>query len=225
MEFENSFSVKAPIDEVYETLMDVERVAPAMPGAQVLEHTSDDEYKVGIKVKVGPVTMNYRGDVSVLERDPGAHAAKMSVRAKEARGQGTASADVEMSLSEENGSTLGHISTDVRLSGKVAAMGQGVIQDVSARMVDQFAQNLATMLAEPEAAEAAAEEAAPEQPAAEPAREPSPEPPAEPAESFDAVSVAAGVARDRLRDPKVLGRLVLVAVLLGFVLGRRSARR
>ena len=215
MEFENTFSVQAPIDEVYEALMDLERVAPAMPGAQVLEHTSDDEYKVGIKVKVGPITMNYRGDLAVLERDAGAHAAKMSVRAKEARGQGTASADVAMSLSEDNGSTLGHISTDVRLSGKVAAMGQGVIQDVSARMVDQFAHNLATMLAEPEDAAPA------EEPIAQPARPPQAEAP----ESFDAVSLATDMAGDRLRDPRVLCGALATAALLGFLLGRRSARR
>ena len=66
MEFENSFTVTAPIDEVFDALLDVERIAPCMPGAQVLERSSDDAYKVGIKVKVGPVTMNYRGNVEVV---------------------------------------------------------------------------------------------------------------------------------------------------------------
>ena len=69
MEFENTFTVKAPVDEVYDALLDVERVAPAMPGAQVLEKAGDDSYKVAIKVKLGPVTMTYRGDVTVVERD------------------------------------------------------------------------------------------------------------------------------------------------------------
>ena len=94
MEFENRFSVKAPIDEVYRTLLDVDRVAPCVPGAQVLEQTGEDSYKVGIKVKVGPVSMQYRGDVQVVDRDEGAHTGTMSVRAKETRGQGTANAKV-----------------------------------------------------------------------------------------------------------------------------------
>src|SRR4051812_44378855 len=73
VEFENTFSVKAPIDQVYEALLDLERVTPAMPGAQVLEKTGDGSYKVAIKVKLGPVSMTYRGDVTIVERDPEKH--------------------------------------------------------------------------------------------------------------------------------------------------------
>src|SRR3954451_1190096 len=98
MEFDNTFTVDAPADEVYAALLDVERVAPAMPGAQVLEKTSEDSYKVAIKVKVGPMTMTYRGDVEIADRDPSQHAATMNVKAREARGQGSATAHVNMRL-------------------------------------------------------------------------------------------------------------------------------
>jgi carbon monoxide dehydrogenase subunit G len=149
MDFENEFVVDAPIDEVYAAMLDLERVAPAMPGAEVLEKVDDDNYKVGIKVKVGPVSMQYRGDVTFVDKDPDAHSAKLHVKAREARGQGTANADVKLSLAEEDGKTRGTMKAEVQLAGKAASMGRGIIQDVSARLVQQFANNLATMLGGP----------------------------------------------------------------------------
>jgi uncharacterized protein len=160
MEFDNTFTVEAPIDEVWDAMLDVERVAPCVPGASVIEQTGDNAYKVAIKVKLGPVSMTYRGDVEVVESDAGARRAVMSAKAKESRGQGTADATVEMRLSQENGATHGAIHTHVAISGKAAAMGQGIIGDVSARLIDTFAGNLAAMLAAREGL-AAAEEAAP----------------------------------------------------------------
>jgi carbon monoxide dehydrogenase subunit G len=146
MEFQNEFDVKAPINEVWDTMLDVERVAPCVPGAEVLERTGEDAYKVGIKVKVGPVSMQYRGEVEITDKDPSTHTATMTARAREARGQGTANANVKMSLSGDTDATHGSIATEVQLSGRAAAMGQGVIRDVSAKIVDQFAENLAQML-------------------------------------------------------------------------------
>jgi len=131
MKFENEFVVQAPIDEVHAALLDVERVAPCMPGAEVLEKTGDDAYKVAIKVKVGPISMTYKGDVEIVERDDAARTATMRAKAKEARGQGTADAHVHMALSEEPGGTHGRIETEVQLSGRAAAMGRGVIAETS----------------------------------------------------------------------------------------------
>jgi uncharacterized protein len=217
MEFENRFAVTAPIDAVWDTLLDVERVAPCVPGAQVLERSGEDAYKVGIKVKVGPVSMQYRGDVEIIERDPEGHRAVMSAKAKETRGQGTANARVEMRLAQEGERTEGTIATDVQLSGKAAAMGQGVIQDVSSRLVDTFADNLANMLAPPAAATAGdGNGAAPEEaPAAAP-----PPPPAE--SELELLPIAGSVLRERLRDPRVVA---VVAVILGFILLRRRGHR
>jgi carbon monoxide dehydrogenase subunit G len=143
VEFENSFAVKAPIAEVWDVLIDVERAAPCMPGAKVLERSGDDAYVVGMRVKVGPITMEYKGNVQILEKDPVAHRAVMSGSGRELRGQGAAEARAEMVLVEEAGETVATIKTDVKLSGRIASMGQGVIVDVTKRMVDAFSANLA----------------------------------------------------------------------------------
>ena len=216
MRFENRFDVDAPLEEVWDALLDVERVAPTVPGAQVLEQTGEDAYKVAIKVKVGPMSMTYRGEVEIVERDEAAHRAVMKARAKESRGQGTANADVTMVLSGENGRTAATVTTDVELSGKVATMSQGVLQDVSGRLVQTFAQNLAAML-EGGKAPAAAPEPAPE-PAA-PATPPAPEP----AEALDLGSLGGAMVAERLREPRVLGALLAAVALVAFWLGRRSA--
>jgi uncharacterized protein len=212
MRFENSFDVAAPLEEVWDALLDVERVAPTVPGAQVLEQTGEDAYKVAIKVKVGPMSMTYRGEVEIVERDEAAHRAVMKARAKESRGQGTANADVTMVLSGENGGTAATVTTDVQLSGKVATMGQGVLQDVSGRLVQTFAQNLAAML---EGGQAPAAEAAA---TAEPARE---QAASEPAEALDLGSLGGAVVAARLRDPRVLGGLLAAVALIAYLLGRR----
>jgi uncharacterized protein len=152
MKFENTFVVQAPIGAVWDTLMDVERVAPCMPGAEVLERVGDDAYKVAVKVKLGPMTMQYRGQVEIVERDADARRATMRAKAKEARGQGTADAHVYMSLAEEPGGTRARIETELQMSGKAVAMGQGVIVDVAQKLTELFAANLAEMLVAPASA-------------------------------------------------------------------------
>jgi uncharacterized protein len=211
MRFENNFDVDVPIERVWEAVLDVERVAPAVPGAQVLERVSADAYRVAIKVKVGPMSMTYRGEVEITDRDPEAHRAVMKARAKESRGQGTADADVTMTLTGADGHTSATVTTEVQLSGKVATMGQGVLQDVSGRLVETFAQNLATMLesgARPAPEEPQREEQEPERPA--------------PAEALDLGSIGGAVVVERLKDPRVLALLgaFLLGCVLGFALGR-----
>jgi carbon monoxide dehydrogenase subunit G len=244
MKFQNQFDVDAPIEEVWKAILDVERVAPCVPGAQVLERISDSAHKVGIKVKVGPITMQYRGDVEIVETDEAKHRAVMHAKAKETRGQGTADATVVMRLEGDQSHTHGSIETEVKLSGRAAAMGRGVIQDVSARIVDTFSANLAEMLGSGQAAEAAAAPSAPS-PAAEadgtgdgetqaaatatataeapprPAPAPPPaaaSPPSQEGEALPIGSIVGSVAAQRLRDPKVLA--VLGALLL-LILRRR----
>jgi uncharacterized protein len=223
MRFENDFSVPAPIDEVWNALLDVERVAPCMPGAEVLERVGDDAYKVGVTVKVGPISMTYRGEVQIVERDEQARRATMRVKAKEARGQGTADARAHMTLAERSNGTDVTIETEVQLSGKVAAMGQGVIADVSAKLVETFAENLAAMLADGNAAgdAAAGSGGAPTATVSVPAVAPRPAP----AKSTVPVGkIAAAVIAGRLGNPRTL---LLVAVVyaavflaIGFLIGR-----
>jgi uncharacterized protein len=225
MRFENQFDVDAPIESVWNAVLDVERVAPTVPGAQVLERTGDDAYQVAIKVRVGPMSMTYRGEVEIAERDDEAHRAVMKARAKEARGQGTADADVTMELRGENGRTSATVTTEVELSGKAATMGQGVLQDVAGRLVQTFARNLATMLegGPAPAAPAPAPAAEAEAPVAEPGA-----PPAETApsreEALDLGSLGGAMITDRLKDPRGLAGLVGLVALVAFLLGRRSAR-
>jgi carbon monoxide dehydrogenase subunit G len=244
MRFESNFDVDAPLEQVWEAMLDVERVAPTVPGAQVLERTGDDSYKVAIKVKVGPMSMTYRGEVEITERDETAHRAVMKARAKESRGQGTADADVTMQLSGANGGTAATVTTEVQLSGKVATMGQGVLQDVSGRLVQTFAQNLAAMLeggGVPEGEPARPTvESGPEPPAA--GEEPPTvaeagtagerrEPPAAAADhrapppaddALDLGSIGGALVAERLRDPRALGALLALAALIGYLLGRRG---
>jgi hypothetical protein len=174
----------------------------------------------------------------------------MSAKARESRGQGTADARVEMRLSHDNGTTHGAIHTDVAISGRAAAMGQGIIADVSARLIDTFAANLAQMLAAPEReapaepgaveagaaagaaagaeaptaefAAAAPPGAAPPEGAAPPAAARPASPPAPPAEAegLPVLSIAGGVIANRLRNPKVIAGLAGAAVLV-FALRRR----
>jgi carbon monoxide dehydrogenase subunit G len=236
MEFENTFVVAAPVGDVWDLLMDVERVAPCMPGAQVLEQTGDDAYKVAVKVKLGPMSMLYKGDVEIVERDATTHEASMQAKAKESRGQGTASAQIRMALREHDGGTAASIVTEMQMSGKAAAMGQGVIRDVAASLTDTFAKNLAGMVtagrpgpvapgvaaappngAEPRPAEAhgpAAAGTAAGRPAG-----------AEAEASLPIGRIAASVVSGRLQDPRALavatGLLAAVFLRIGIAIGRR----
>ena len=212
MEFENTFVVDAPVEDVWELLLDVERVAPCMPGAQVLEQTGDDAYKVAVKVKLGPMTMNYKGDVEILDKDASAHQATMRAKAMEARGQGTAQASVRMALREQDHGTQASIHTEMQMSGKAAAMGQGVIKDVAATLTDTFAQNLAVLVESGQAAAAGPTPGQPAPPAAEPAAE----------AAMPAGQIAASVVAGRLRDPRTAGALALLILLLGIAIGRRG---
>jgi uncharacterized protein len=216
MKFENEFEVHAPVDEVYDALLDVERVAPCMPGAEVLERIDDDSYKVGIKVKLGPIAMKYKGQVEIVEKEPEAKRAVMKVRAKEARGQGMADATAAMSLQESGDVTKGKIETEVQLSGKAASMGQGVIQDVSGTLVKTFADNLAEMLSGGNgAAPDATEEAEPAVESAAAGDEATGD------DSLPLGAIGASVVKGRMRDPRAVAGAAIAALLLLLLLLRR----
>ncbi|WP_445154484.1 SRPBCC family protein [Arthrobacter sp. Hor0625] len=176
MQIDSSFSVVAPIGKVWDTLMDFERVAGCLPGARILNKLSDDAYQVGMTVKLGPVNMQYKGLLNVLERNAAEHRAVLGGKAQETRGQGTAEATVTLALTEEGTTTRGTVSADLSLSGKAAAMGKSVIGSVTEQMMGLFAANLQAMLAEPGAAAPGAGTAGapPAAPAAAPAPEAAP---------------------------------------------------
>ncbi|MEO6822876.1 MAG: SRPBCC family protein [Candidatus Nanopelagicales bacterium] len=150
MELLNSFTVPAGIDRAWDTLMDIEHVAPCMPGA-TLTSVDGDDITGSVKVKVGPVTVTYKGKGSFLERDAAAHVAVIQGSGNEARGSGTAQAKAHVSLHAESpDSTRVEVTTDLVITGKVAQFGRGVVQDVAARIVDKFATNLAALMTAPE---------------------------------------------------------------------------
>ncbi|WP_018772812.1 SRPBCC family protein [Arthrobacter sp. 131MFCol6.1] len=237
MHIDSTFSVVAPINQVWDTLMDFERVAGCLPGARILNKLSDDAYQVGMTVKLGPVTMQYKGLLNVIERNAPEHRAVLGGKAQETRGQGTAEATVTLVLAEDGAATGGSVSADLALSGKAAAMGKGVIGSVTEQMMSLFAKNLQAMLTE--AAPPAPETPAGPSPSAvpEPTLQPTPAPvpasaapapvpaSAAPAGSLDALSLAKGIAAEQLSSPaKVLG-VVAVVACIAYWAGRRSAFR
>lgn len=150
MQIDSTFSVVAPIDTVWDAIMDFERVAGCVPGARILNKLSDDAYQVGMTVKLGPVNMQYKGLLNVIERNAAEHRAVLGGKAQETRGQGTADATVTLLLTEEaGGTTRGTVNAELSLSGKAAAMGKGVIGSVTEQMMALFASNLQAMIAAP----------------------------------------------------------------------------
>lgn len=228
MHIDSTFSVVAPISQVWDTLMDFERVAGCLPGARILNKLSDDAYQVGMTVKLGPVTMQYKGLLNVIERNAPEHRAVLGGKAQETRGQGTAEATVTLVLAEDGAATRGSVSADLALSGKAAAMGKGVIGSVTEQMMSLFAKNLQAMLTE--AAPPAQEAPAGPTPAAVPEPTPAPVPvpvsaAAAPDGSLDALSLAKEIAAEQLSSPvKVLGVIAVVACI-AYWAGRRSAFR
>jgi carbon monoxide dehydrogenase subunit G len=155
MELEHSFTVPVPEDRAWDVLLDVERVAPCMPGA-TLDSVDGDEIKGRIKVKVGPIAMTYAGTARFTERDPQAHAITLEASGKETRGAGTASATVRSTLQPQDGQTHVTVNTTLNVTGRPAQFGRGVMAEVGGKLIGIFAANLADMLAaEPPAAAAA----------------------------------------------------------------------
>jgi len=147
MELDNSFTVPATPDRAWDVLLDVERIAPCMPGATVEEF--DGEVVTGrIKVKVGPVALTYRGTAKFLERDPEARVVVLEASGKETRGAGTASATVRASLEPaatgEGTQVVMH--TTMNVTGRPAQFGRGVIAEVGGKLVEKFAGNLAELI-------------------------------------------------------------------------------
>lgn len=142
---DNEFTVPVPVGHAWSVLLDVERVAPCMPGAS-LESVEEDTITGRVKVKVGPVTVTYRGTAKFVEKDETGHTVVVEASGKEARGTGTAQAKVRATLHDEGESTRVEVNTDLNVTGRVAQFGRGVMADVSAKLVDKFADNLAEEL-------------------------------------------------------------------------------
>ena len=156
MKLENSFEVAAPREAAWDLLMDVPRVIPCMPGAALMETLNESTWKASMKVKLGPISLNFEADVTREDADEEAGRVRLAAQARELRGRGAALATIESTLAASNGGTRVDIVTDMGMSGAIAQYGRGMIQDVSSQLISSFAACLEKQLtAEPEAAQAA----------------------------------------------------------------------
>jgi carbon monoxide dehydrogenase subunit G len=141
MELKNSFHVSVPIDVAWAVLTDLERVAPCMPGAE-LQEVEGDEYRGIVKVKVGPISAQYKGSARFVEKDDEQHRAVLLAEGRDTRGQGNASATVTaVAIPDDDGTTVS-LDTDLAITGKVAQFGRSIMGDVSAKMLGEFADRL-----------------------------------------------------------------------------------
>jgi uncharacterized protein len=141
VELEHSFSTTKPLDESFAAILDLQRVVPCVEGGSVLETTGPTSVRAEINVKMGAMSMTFTGTVEIVERDAAAHRVVMSVRSKEAGGQGHADADVTFALSDGGGS----IHTNARITGKAASTGEGVVAGVLDALIKDFSENLSEL--------------------------------------------------------------------------------
>jgi len=146
MELKNDFRVGISVPEAWKVLTDVERIAPLLPGAQ-LQEVEGDEYRGVVKVKVGPITAQYKGAATFVERDEAAGKVVLSASGRDTRGQGNASATITATMEPDGGATKVTVVTDLTVTGKVAQFGRGVLAEVSAKLLGQFVDALEADLA------------------------------------------------------------------------------
>ena len=163
MQVENSFSVNAPLEQVWTYLLDVQSLAPCVPGAELTEVVSDTEYKGTVTVKVGAVKMSYKGTLSIDEVDEANHRVVLTARGSETRGSGAAGGTVTSTVIQDGNKTTVNLVSEITVTGRVAQFGRNIIQDVSNRLIKDFASCLEAHLregdtvdSEPSAAEAVA---------------------------------------------------------------------
>jgi carbon monoxide dehydrogenase subunit G len=217
MKLENRFHVPVPRAQAWTVLLDVERIAPCMPGA-TLTSREGDAFTGTVKVKVGPINLTYGGKARFVSLDEAAGVAVIEGSGKETRGTGTAKATITCRLLDRDGSTDVEVVTDLSVTGKPAQFGRGVLADVSAKLVDQFAACLSQEILsgppapEPLFAATAADLGTPAtvaEPAPAPPRPVAARPPAEP---IDLLGTAGAPVLKRVA-PLLAGVLVLLAVL------------
>lgn len=209
MELKNDFRVAVPAAKTWEVFTDVERVAPCLPGATLLS-VDGDEFTGAVKVKVGPITVSYKGVASYKEKDESGLRIVLRAEGKETRGNGTAAATITAQLTDEGSSTFVAITTDLAISGKAAQFGRGVLADVSSNLIAQFARSL-----EAELLGGAATTAAPTTEAAVAAAQPG---------AADSVNLLAVVAAPLAKRAAPVAAGLAAGAALGFLFGRRRSR-
>jgi uncharacterized protein len=141
MEIADSFRVSTPIAATWKVLLDIEGIAPCLPGAQ-LQEVDGDEYRGIVKVKVGPITAQYKGIAKLAEVNEAEHKIVLDASGRDTRGQGNANAQIVVTMNQDGEGTLVEVVTDLSITGKVAQFGRGMLEDVSAKLLRQFVENL-----------------------------------------------------------------------------------
>ncbi len=212
MKIANQFTVSAPIDQAWDVLCDLEQVIPLMPGAQLTGHEGDD-YLGKVKVKVGPVTSEFSGKVHFVELDRDQYRAVIDGKGKESRGTGNAAATVTAQLQADGDRTSVSVDTDLKIVGKLAQFGSGMLQQVSEKLLGQFVESLEAELVAKNAPTPASP-AGPTTTESTPGpRHAAPEP-----EPIDLLELAGG---DQLKKYGAVAVAVLVVLVLIWVWRRR----
>ena len=227
MKLENEFSVNVPLERAWETLLDIQTVAGFLPGAKIEPTDEEGVFKGAMKIRVGPMSLSYQGTARLASVDEENRTVDLEVRAKEAKGQGTAAAVIHNQVVEEDGATRVIAVTDLQVTGRQAQFGRGIMQDVAGRMLTDFAQRFEAYLLEGgENGAAATAEAEPAAGSGDaPSAAPSPPPPA-PAEedALDLGSVVGQMPAVRYGVPAVV-LLAVLGIVFGVLRSRRGKRR
>lgn len=211
MKIANEFTVSAPIAKAWDVLCDLEEVIPLMPGAQLIGHEGED-YLGKVKVKVGPVTSEFTGKVRFVEQDREQHRAVIDGKGKEARGTGNAAATVTAQLQDDGESTTVTVDTDLKIVGKLAQFGSGMLQQVSEKLLGQFVESLEAKLAAENASSQSDTAAEAATPVTQTHRAPEPEP-------IDLLELAGG---GRLKKYGAAVAALIAVLVLIWVVRRRS---
>lgn len=212
MILENEFTVAADIDAVWRALLDMEGVATCLPGATITSTDEDNVYDGSMRLKIGPMRVEYRGTATLSEIDGQSHTAVISLRAREAKGQGSAMATISNRLEPVDGGTRVIAQTELHITGPQAQFGRGVIEDVGKRVLGEFSQRLEQRITGT-GGEAPGDTSAPQ--TAEPGSAPQPHPPVTSPPASDELDVGSLVATTpavRIGGAAVL--LVLIVILL-----------
>ncbi|MTD52778.1 SRPBCC family protein [Amycolatopsis pithecellobii] len=222
MRLDHEFSVPVPPAEVWKAVTDPESVAPCMPGA-TLTKVEGDSFTGTVKVKLGPISLLYKGSGEFLEKDEAARKIVIKASGKDSRGAGTAAATVTVTLREDGGQTKGAVETDLNVTGRPAQFGRGMITEVGGKILDQFAANLAEKLTATESPATPASTTEPESEPAKPAETTKPAEAGTPVESpapketeaIDLFDLAGSSVVKRLAPALagLAGLLVIVAII------------
>ncbi len=208
MKLDNEFRVNAPIERAWEVLTDIPAITPCLPGAELTDHEGD-EYRGTVKIKVGPVTANYSGKALFAVVDEDRHHIEIAADGRDSRGSGNASASITADMRADGDHTVVSIVTDLKVAGKVAQFGKGMIAEVSGKLIDQFVDCIEQELLgdkvidEVAAASADAGEATPRAAA-----------PRQPVEALDLMELAGGSVYKRLAPIGIAAAVILILALL-----------